>query len=634
MPTVQDLLTSLNDQQRKAVEHGTGPAIVLAGAGSGKTTVLTKRAAWLVSTQGVDRQAILLVTFTNKAAGEMKQRIRGYVQDAVPNVGTFHSFCAQLLRKHGQAAGLDPQYSIYDTNDQLSTLKLVFRDHDLDPKKLSYRSALSQISNAKNELLSPGEFAGIANGYIQEQVVDIYRWYQEKLQSANAVDFDDLLLVTVKLLEENPDLLTLYQNQFEHILVDEYQDTNKAQYQLTKLLASPQQNLFVVGDFSQSIYAWRGADYRNMLRLTSDFGTTAEYRLEQNYRSHQSILDAATQVIAANRLHPVLSLWTDRTEKIPLVLKGTRTDTEEASQVVRWIAKESLETPLHDMAILYRTNAQSRAFEEQLLAGSLPYQVVGGTKFYDRKEIKDILCYLRFLTNSSDIVSFERIQKIGKRKFAAFSKWQSDQVAEALNKLSPVDALTAILEVTKYTEKFDPQLPEDVSRLENIAELLRVAAKFETIPDFLENVALIQDGYMLAGATNSGKNGVQLMSLHAAKGLEFPIVFLVGMEEGLLPHVRSQASPEDLEEERRLCYVGITRAKEKLYFSFAHSRYSFGAATKNIPSRFLQEISPTLFSSDSTKLAQTDQGEERTIMSDEFLDQILSGDLDVDSFLE
>ena len=634
MPNVLDALAKLNVEQKKAVIHSEGPAIVLAGAGSGKTTVLTSRAACLIEQQGVDPQSILLVTFTNKAAGEMRQRIEKLTKQYLPYVGTFHSFCARFLRNHSSLIGFTTPFTIYDTNDQLSTIKLVYREHSIDPKQVNMRAVLAQISNAKNDLLTPSEYSGVGRGYLQEQTAQIYTWYQQKLRDANAMDFDDLLFYTVEILHNHPDVKEKYQQQFYSVLVDEYQDTNKVQYELTKVLTAPQNNLFVVGDFSQSIYGWRGADFRNMLRLTDDFSSVAEYRLEQNYRSQQTILDAATQVIAANRTHPVLSLWTEKTETNPLVLKATRSDTEEASQVARWILHESAHTPIHQMAILYRTNAQSRVFEEQFLAAGIPYQIIGGTKFYDRKEIKDILSYAHVLTNPQDVISSQRVEKVGKRKSRSFQQWMSSMKALDITTLAPTEVLKGILQCTEYAKQFDSNIPEDLSRLENIAELLRVATKFETMTDFLENIALIQDGYMHTAGGLKDSQGVQLMSLHSAKGLEFTIVFLVGLEEGLLPHARSFMSPEDLEEERRLCYVGITRAKQKLFFSYATVRYAFGSSAQNLPSRFLREISPSLFSRDSSLLHQNKNPSERSIVSDDFLDQILSGELDVQSFLE
>lgn len=634
MPNVLDALAKLNLEQKKAVIHSEGPAIVLAGAGSGKTTVLTSRAAWLIEQQNVDPQSILLVTFTNKAAGEMRQRIEKLTKNYLPYVGTFHSFCARFLRNHSDLIGFATPFTIYDANDQLSTMKLVYREHSIDPKQVNMRAVLAQISNAKNDLLTPSEYTGVGRGYLQEQTAQLYTWYQQKLRDANAMDFDDLLFYTVEILHNHPDVKEKYQQQFYSVLVDEYQDTNKVQYELTKVLTAPQNNLFVVGDFSQSIYGWRGADFRNMLRLTDDFSSVAEYRLEQNYRSQQTILDAATQVIAANRMHPVLSLWTEKTESNPLVLKATRSDTEEASQVARWILHESAHTPLHDMAILYRTNAQSRVFEEQFLAAGIPYQIIGGTKFYDRKEIKDILSYAHVLTNPQDIISFQRVEKVGKRKSRSFQQWVSSMKAQDITTLTPTEVLKGILQCTEYAKQFDSNIPEDLSRLENIAELLRVATKFETMTDFLENIALIQDGYMHTTGGLKDSQGVQLMSLHSAKGLEFTIVFLVGLEEGLLPHARSFMSPEDLEEERRLCYVGITRAKQKLFISYATMRYAFGSSAQNLPSRFLREISPSLFSKESSFLHQNKNSSERSIVSDDFLDQILSGELDVQSFLE
>jgi len=629
---VNSLSISLNPQQQKAVEHRGGPAIVLAGAGSGKTTVLTERALWLIKSEQVDPTNILLVTFTNKAAGEMKQRITKSLHLQVPSVGTFHSFCARFLRKHSSALGRDNSFTIYDTDDQLATIKLIYKEHDIDPKQLSFRSALSQISTAKNESLSPESYRGYARSYSQETVAKIYEWYQQKLSEFNAFDFDDLLLSTVNILQNNASLLSNYQETFAHVLVDEYQDTNQVQYELTKLLASPQNNLFVVGDFSQSIYAWRGADYRNMLKLTDDFTNTTEYRLEQNYRSHQAILDAATQIISNNKLHPILSLWTNQQETIPLVLKSCRSDSEEANRVVRWIDENSKHTSLSGMAILYRTNAQSRVFEEALLGASIPYRVVGGTQFYNRKEIKDLLSYTHLIANPADSIHSLRAIKIGKRKYQQFLDWHNETKLTA--NLTPSEILTGVIKATKYLDQFDQSLPEDLSRLENIAELLRVASKFETLPEFLENIALIQDGYMHSAQNSNDGGGVQLMSLHSAKGLEFSIVFLVGCEEGLLPHSRSLFDPESIEEERRLCYVGITRAKKQLYFSYAKNRYSYAGSSYSLPSRFIKDISPKLFSSDSDISSTINSNATRKIVSDDLLDQILSGELDAEALID
>lgn len=632
---MQSPLNSLNPQQQQAVIHPAGPAVVLAGAGSGKTTVLTARALWLTQEQSVDPYHILLITFTNKAANEMRQRIERTQQYATPSVGTFHSFCARLLREEGPKISLDRNYSIYDTDDQLSTLKIIYKDKNIDPKKLNIRAVLGQISQAKNELLTPADYRAIARGWFQEQVAELYQHYQRKLQASKAVDFDDLLLFTVQLLQQDKDTRELYQQRFHHVLVDEYQDTNRAQYELTKLLAAPHDNLFVVGDFSQSIYAWRGADYRNMLHLTEYYPNHHEYRLEQNYRSGQTILDAATSVIALNRLHPILDLWTERHDAEPITLIQAKTDLEEARRVVAASIDTATTTPLSEIAILYRTNAQSRVFEEQLIAQGIAYTIVGGVKFYERKEIKDLISYLRLLHNPNDSISLARVAKLGKRRLEVFQKWWHQQSDQLLLQ-PPKDLLEKVLDITAYQSKFDPNLPEDVSRLENIAELVRVASQFTTLSDLLENIALIQDGYLLDAMSALGNHqAIQLMSLHSAKGLEFDTVFLVGLEEGLLPHSRSLLSPEQLEEERRLCYVGITRAKRKLYLSSAQSRFNYGTWTQSLPSRFLRDIPIHLLDGDTATLTTTNQQEpSRIVVDPQLIDDIISGDLDVSALID
>lgn len=628
---MSDLLSKLNPQQLDAVIHQTGPAIVLAGAGSGKTTVLTTRASWLIQKNVASPSEILLITFTNKAANEMRHRLQKKHTSNLPSVGTFHSFSARLLRRHSDLLGFKHDFTIYDTDDQLSTLKIIYKEHSIDPKKLNLRSVLSQISHAKNELLTPEKYSEIAHGHIQEQVARIYQLYQKKLRQSEAVDFDDLLALVITLLRQDSDIRQKYQHQFQHVLIDEYQDTNLAQYELTKLLAAPQDNLFVVGDFSQSIYAWRGADYRNMLQLKNHYPTHQEYHLEQNYRSTQNILDAATSIIAQNRLHPILHLWTNSQSDEQITIMSAKTDLDEANQVVSEIQQLSSSIQKSEIAILYRTNAQSRIFEEVLIAENVPYIIVGGLKFYERKEIKDLICYLRLVINPEDEVSFKRIEKLGKKRLAIFIDWIDKNRSTQINTL-PHDILKEILQISVYQTRFDPNLPEDLSRLENIEELLRVTNQFTTLKDFLDNVALIQEGQMINALGQTGfQNSVQLMSLHSAKGLEFTAVFLVGLEEGLLPHSRSLNNPEDIEEERRLCYVGITRAKNKLYLSYAKSRYNYGSVIKTLPSRFLADLPNNLASQVKSSSHNPTKLNEQDL---QIIDAIIDGDLDISSLID
>ena len=599
MSILLEQLHSLNEQQQAAVAHIGGPAIVLAGAGSGKTRVLTTRVAWLIETQHVDPSAILLVTFTNKAAGEMTKRVTELTGVKLPFSGTFHSISARILRQNATAVGLNPDFSIYDADDQTTLISQIYKKHGFDPKKFKPVGVKAAISQAKNELLSPAEYEALAADDYQGFVARVYKIYQHELKQQQAVDFDDLLVLVVNLLQQNKTVLGKYQDLLKHILVDEYQDTNKAQYLLTKLLAAPENNLYVVGDFAQSIYAWRGADFRNLSRLTQDYPDITEYRLERNYRSTQAILDAATQVISANTSHPVLSLWTDRVNTDKLQLIGIDTGEGEATQVTQLIGKERQNYDYRDIAILYRTNAQSRPFEEAFVRSGIPYRLVGGTKFYERKEVKDVLAYLRWFTNPLDQVSFARIEKLGKRKLTSFVEWAT-QHRKTLVTESPLTQLESILTISHYQDQFDQKDEQDAARLENIQELLNVASQFQLVTRFLENVALVQDGYMSDLAEGESPNAVTLMSLHSAKGLEFPVVFLVGLEEGLLPHSRSLWDKTQMEEERRLCYVGITRAKDKLYLTYANKRWVYGTSTYTTRSRFLNDIAPDLLEQKTT----------------------------------
>lgn len=654
MFNMSQYLDALNEDQKKAVLHGEGPALVLAGAGSGKTRVLTTRVAYLIEEKGIHPQSILLVTFTNKAAHEMNKRVTELTGSKLPLSGTFHSICAKILRRYGNRIGLDNNYVIYDSKDQLDLIKQIYKEIGLSDKEYKPGGILASISNAKNEMLSVDEYQNLANGRFQETVARVYKLYQHNLKKNQAVDFDDLLNLTNQLFAQSKETLAYFQDMIEYVLVDEYQDTNKAQYQLTKYFTKPQNNLFVVGDFSQSIYAWRGADYKNMMYLKNDFPDIKEYRLEQNYRSTQAILDAATQVISKNSSHPILDLWTENTEESKIVHIETDSGESEAMEVIKKI-KSLFDYDYSDIAILYRTNAQSRLFEEACVKMGIPYKLVGGFKFYERKEIKDLLAYLKAAINPNDTVAEARALKLGKRRFTAF-KVEMEEIDPG--KLTPLALLEKILESTRYKDKFKINDPEDQERLANIKELLNVAAQFDNTQLFLENVALVQDNEMADTEFSNGQNAITMMSLHSAKGLEFPVVFMVGMEEGLLPHSRSLLEKDQMEEERRLCYVGITRAKERLFLTNAQKRYMYGNNTYSTQSRFLADIDPTTLKKESkivldytdqsrsnnkwfynkdsfqTKKKKEDKPKRRLVIDDDVLDSVLSGDMEVDSFLD
>lgn len=633
MWNVSQLLTQLNSQQQQAVIHAEGPAVILAGAGSGKTRVLTSRVAWLLEQKLATPEQILLVTFTNKAAQEMNQRVEKLAGTRLPFSGTFHRICALILRRHGHHLHLSPNYTIYDSQDQDALIKSIYKDKGFDNKKYNWRVVQSQISQAKNNMLTYNDLADQAASEFDEHVVRVFQLYQRQLRQNQAVDFDDLLLETVRLFTEIDQVAQLYQDQFSHVLVDEYQDTNTAQYQLTKHLALPQNNVYVVGDFSQSIYAWRGADYRNLQHLKTEFPQIKEYRLEQNYRSTQAILDAATQVISQNTGHPILSLWTEKTEFQPITLLENSDNDTEASNILHEIKYRLQDYEYRDIAILYRVNAQSRSFEEACVHLGIPYQLVGGFKFYERAEVKDVLAYLRVLLNPVDLVSVQRLQKLGKRRYQKFHQWAQKQAAP----LTPLQALEEILRVTGYLEKYDEEDPQDQARIENIQELLNVSSQFQDIATFLENVALVQDKQLADVENSNGQNAISMMSLHSAKGLEFPVVFLVGLEEGLLPHSRSVYDPDQLEEERRLCYVGITRAQEKLYLSYARKRWQYGSSSQTLPSRFISEINSSLIKRvrvGEKGYSATDATKRRLVIDDEALDSVLAGEMDLDAFLD
>ena len=633
---MNSLLTGLNKEQQQAVQHTEGPLLILAGAGSGKTKVLTVRIAHLLA-QGVNPYEILAITFTNKAAKEMKSRVEGLVGDVANRIwlSTFHSFCAKFLRfELDNFLGYNSNFTIYDTSDSQAVIKAALKALNLDDKYYPVGAMIGAISDAKNKLLFASDFRKQARDFYQQKVADVYEYYERELRKNNALDFDDLLLVAVKLLQSNEAVLDKYSKRFRYVLIDEYQDTNHAQYLLAKLLASHWKNIAVVGDADQSIYAWRGADIQNILDFEKDYPNCTSIKLEQNYRSTKIILDAANAVIENNEGRPKKNLWTDKTEGAKIQHFTAQSEHEEAAFIGDTIAKKHdiHGVPYGDMAILYRTNAQSRVLEEALIKRALPYTMVGGTKFYDRKEIKDVLAYLRVLYNPFDDLSLLRIINVPKRSIGATTVAKLQDYARAngtslfmtLTQLHLVDTikgktkekleefgiliftlvaemedktvldiLESILDRTGYLAQLEESTdPQDQARAENIGELLSVAKDFQdtnpngTVEDFLEQVALVND----VDSFEQEESKVTLMTLHAAKGLEFPIVFLGGLEEGLFPHSRTLMNPEEIEEERRLAYVGITRAEKELYISNATTRTVFGRTSSYLPSRFIDEI--------------------------------------------
>ena len=633
---MNSLLTGLNKEQQQAVQHTEGPLLILAGAGSGKTKVLTVRIAHLLA-QGVNPYEILAITFTNKAAKEMKSRVEGLVGDVANRIwlSTFHSFCAKFLRfEIDSFLGYNSNFTIYDTSDSQAVIKAALKALNLDDKYYPVGAMIAAISDAKNQLLFASDFRKQARDFYQQKVADVFEYYERELRKNNALDFDDLLLVAVKLLQSNAAVLDKYSHRFRYVMIDEYQDTNHAQYLLAKLLASHWKNIAVVGDADQSIYAWRGADIQNILDFEKDYPNCTSIKLEQNYRSTKIILDAANAVIDNNEGRPEKNLWTDKTEGAKIQHFTAQSEHEEAAFIGDTIAKKHdiHDVPYGDMAILYRTNAQSRVLEEALIKRALPYTMVGGTKFYDRKEIKDVLAYLRVLYNPFDDLSLLRIINVPKRSIGATTVAKLQEYARAngtslfmtltqlhlidsikgktkekleefgiliftlvseMENRTVLDILESILDRTGYLAQLEESTdPQDQARAENIGELLSVAKDFQdtnpsgTVEDFLEQVALVND----VDSFEQEEAKVTLMTLHAAKGLEFPIVFLCGLEEGLFPHSRTLMNPEEIEEERRLAYVGITRAEKELYISNATTRTVFGRTSSYLPSRFIDEI--------------------------------------------
>jgi DNA helicase-2/ATP-dependent DNA helicase PcrA len=597
------LLKDLNKQQVFAVTYDAGPLLVLAGAGSGKTKVLTHRAAWIISQKNVNPQNVLLLTFTNKAANEMKQRVERLIGTMPKFAGTFHSFCAKILRIDGEKISIPRNYLIYDEQDQKEAVKQILEKFNLNTSSYNPAAIASSISDAKNQMLTPLAYAEFVETKWQEVVFKVYSEYQKMLKQIGALDFDDLLLKTVELLKKDKSTLANWQQILTYILVDEWQDTNKIQYQLTKLLVGQNKNITAVGDAAQSIYSWRGADFRNINYLIRDFPDIKIVNLEQNYRSTQNILSAANAVISKNTSHPILKLWTYKKGGEKIFLEIAKNGFEEAAFVVQQINDLTKKRfNFSDIAVLYRTNAQSRVLEESFLHAGIAYSLVGGVRFYDRKEIKDILSYIRYFVNPKDKVSEKRITKLGVRRLERFNDINKEEVD--LEKTSTLTLLDLILQKTKYLDLYQKETEENYARLENIKELRSVATEFPKIDDFLENVALVEAEPSSAPTESGLRKGKQtegekvtLMTLHAAKGLEFSVVFIVGMEEGLFPHSRSLFDINQLEEERRLAYVGITRAKDKLFLSYAARRLYFGEYTTNPPSRFIIDIPEDLLQS-------------------------------------
>nr|MBI5455435.1 UvrD-helicase domain-containing protein [Candidatus Levybacteria bacterium] len=596
----QDFLKDLNKEQLQAVLQKDGPMIILAGAGSGKTRVLTYKVIYLIA-ESISPFNILMVTFTNKAAKEMKERMQKFFKKSgeevfeFPSISTFHALCAKILRIDGEKIGIPKNFLIYDSQDQKDAIKEAFNLLGLSIKEYKPSSTLATISQAKNELIDETKYPSFARGHFQEIVSKVYLLYQKILKENGALDFDDLILKTVELLKQNPEVLEKYQNKFQYILVDEYQDTNHAQYLLTKMLSAKWNNICVVGDFSQSIYSFRGADFLNLSKFKEDFKNTKTFSLSQNYRSTQKILDGASSVISKNNGHPVLKLWTENKMGEDIIVFEAINEQMEAEFIVNSIEKIKYDNPnlnFYDFAVLYRTNAQSRALEEIFIHRSLPYILIGGTRFYERKEIKDVLAYLKVISNPKDKVSLKRLEKLGKGKFTKFLDFQKTLEGKDVNNQTSISIMEDVLRATDYLLMYDEKDDEDLGRLENIKELKSVAVSFPNLGEFLENVSLIEQEYIPDHIKdeNGKKDAISLMTLHAAKGLEFPIVFMVGMEEGLFPHSRSMMDKNELEEERRLCYVGMTRAREKLFLTYSRKRLFFGQKTSNIVSRFILEL--------------------------------------------
>lgn len=659
-----DLLEGLNDEQARAVQHESGPLLILAGAGSGKTKTLTHRIAYLIRERRMFPSRILAVTFTNKAAREMRERIAALLGESaddrnfMPWMGTFHSICVKLLRMSGQSIGVDPRFVIYDEDDRRSLIRQQLRSLGLTDKDIKPTVVAGMISKAKNNLQSVQDFSDLARGPIEQKVAEVYQAYERELASSGALDFDDLLVKTVDMIRSSNEVREQWRKQFEHILIDEYQDTNAVQYALIKLLIGEQRNICVVGDDAQSIYSFRGADFTNILNFERDFPGAEVIKLEQNYRSTQSILSLANTLITHNASRRDKNLWTSIGEGREPSLWQVYSEAEEGSRVAREIAEQALAgRPYTDMAILYRTNAQSYSLERALREYHIPYKIVGGQRFLDRAEIKDVLAYLRLAYQPNDSVSFRRIVNLPKRGIGAvsvnnFLAWHQQQdertildslahideagslsarAKSSLGKFgelmasirallggAPAEVIEDIIRLTGYDAYLNDGSLQAEDRLENLGVLVAEARAYVDVEMFLEEMSL------MSSTDQDVDEHVAMMTLHAAKGLEFPVVFLVGLEEGLLPHSRvfDKGSNDDIEEERRLCYVGITRAKEELFITCASSRTQFGQIGYNMPSRFLTEMG--IFDSEVDRPASASYSEEVDFFPDE--PSLLPGD--------
>lgn len=633
------LLTGLNSEQQRAVETTEGPLLILAGAGSGKTKTLTHRIAYLIAANKATPYNILAVTFTNKAAKEMRERVAKLLGESsdnrsfMPFMGTFHSICVRLLRQDGEQAGIPRNFIIFDEADRLSAIKQACKTARIDEKSFPPRTLSGLISGAKNEMVTPAEYVGAGSGPVHRTAAQIYPLYEKILKENNALDFDDLIGRTVNLLQTQKEIREKWQRQFRYVMIDEYQDTNAAQYKLVKLLTNEDKNIAVVGDDWQSIYSWRGADFRNILNFEKDHPATTTIKLEQNYRSTKAILDAAHAVITKNQQRSDKKLWTDAGQGKPIGVLQAANERAEAESIIRRIqnAVGARFREYKDFAVLYRTNAQSRSIEEMFVRYGIPYRIVGGVRFYDRKEIKDIMAYLRLLYQAEDRVSFGRVvnvpaRGIGTKSVETFFAWKEDQkltlqqalehvpdcpgltgkakkglgelgdILAALREIADETALPALIDSLlrriDYFAYLDDKSPQAEARAENVRELLSVAQDYQDLglDGFLEEVSLVSD----VDTAKFGGDAVTLMTLHSAKGLEFPVVFMIGLEESLFPHSRALYDQHEMEEERRLCYVGMTRAKEELYLTYATSRLLYGGLQHNPPSRFLADVDAKL----------------------------------------
>lgn len=636
---VEEFLKDLNSEQQRAVESTEGPLLILAGAGSGKTKTLTHRIAYIIDKNLATPYNILAVTFTNKAAGEMRERVaqllghRSDDRSFMPFMGTFHSICVRLLRQDGDQIGIPKNFVIFDELDRTACVKKISKELSIDEKSFPARKLSSIISSAKNELISPDELTSTASSPTQKEAARVYPLYQKTLKDAMALDFDDLISRTVQMLSGNEQIRTKWQQQFRYVMIDEYQDTNAAQYKLIKLLTNENNNIAVVGDDWQSIYSWRGADFKNILNFEKDYKNCQVIKLEQNYRSTKHILDAAHSVISKNAHRSTKKLWTDLGDGLPVQIIPVGSERNEGEAIVRTIRNQvdgGIRT-YKDFAVLYRTNAQSRSLEEVFVHYGIPYRIVGGVRFYDRKEIKDIMAYLRLIYQPEDVMSFERIvnvpaRSVGAKSLINFNAWRTEnaitldealQNADRCTDITPkarkgllelADIVRSMREVVgdsnvsglvdslvrrlDYLTYLDDGTMQSEARQENVKELLSVASEYEELglEGFLEEVSLLTS----SDNNDTHKDSVTLMTLHGAKGLEFPVVFMSGMEETVFPHSRALYDASEMEEERRLCYVGMTRAKQELYLLYASSRMLYGGTLHNPPSRFLADVDSRL----------------------------------------